>query len=359
MSRQTSVMKRLSMTVVRPSRRTEAGYVARWTDPLSGRRRQKQLGQCRKRDAYDSARELAEQIDSGMEVDGLPWLEFCRRYEQQALGSRSPGTVANWRTVQWFVEEHCPLRTIRDANTRWIDLVVDAIQRERPDASTNTVASYLTKLRAALRWAARKRYLDTVPWFDIDREERARSRAVTPHEFSRMIVAVPLVRRRDAVLWRRLLRGQFYTGLRIGELLALSWDADADIHVIQGRHPLIEFRKQKNRKRQTIPIAPEAWEVLCDTALRSGSVFGIRMTPKRVVRVIGRIGKAAGVITNKETGKFATSHDVRRAFYDWCHGRFGEAIASMMLRHADQETTLIYYNTQEAERAAELLWKEH
>lgn len=357
MSRPSSAMRRLSMSVCRPKRRAATGYIARWIDPVSGRKRQKLLGFRRKREAYESAAELAERIESGMDIGGLSWLDFCARYEKQAIGRRGFKSIQAWHTVKWFIEERCPLATIRGANNLWIDRFLDALETHRPDASINTIATYLARLRAALTWAVKKRYLDYLPLIEIQRDAKPRSRAVTPKEFQRMLDAVATVRPRDGVLWRRLLKGQFYTGLRISELLALSWDADADVCVVEGRHPIIFLRKQKNLKRQRIPITPEAWEVISDTASRSGSVFGIRMTPKSAVRVIGAIGLESGVVTDKTTGKHATSHDIRRAFHDWCEDRYGKAIAEMLLRHADAETTATFYDTQAAERAADLLWE--
>lgn len=364
MSRQSTAMRRLSMSVIRPGRRADVGYVARWTDPVSGRRSQRQLNAMRKRDAYELAAELAEQIESGLSPAGMPWLEFCRRYEQQGLAGRTAGTIENWRTVKWFIDEHCPLRSIHEASNVWLDRFYDALDGHKATAATNTKASYLTKLRAALNWACKKRYLDHLPYFDIEREATPRSKAVTPAQFEQMLAAIPVVRPSDTLAWRRLLRGQFFTGLRIGEMLALSWDEDADIVVVERSYPVIEFRKQKNRKRQTIPIVPQAWEIIADCPVRSGFVFPVpgqrgqgQVTAKTAIRIVAEIGEEAGVVTNRNTGKTATSHDIRRAFFDWADDQFGQAIASKLMRHGDQETTLTWYNTNEAERAAELLWR--
>jgi integrase len=354
-------MRRLSMSVIRPKRRAAAGYVARWTDPVSGKRQQRLLNCRKKRDAYDAASELAEQIESGMDPDGMSWLTFCERYEAQAIGRRGAKSLQAWQTVKNFVEEYVPLQSIRSANNLWLDRFHAAFERHKPEASINTQATYLARLRAALNWAVRKRYLENLPYFDIERESNPRSRAVKPREFERMLAAISKVRPRDAHLWRRLLRGQFFTGLRIGELLDLSWDEDADVRIVQRAHPLIELRKQKNKKRQTIPLVPQAWEIIADSPVRTGPVFPIpgkagQMTSKSAIRVIAKIGEKAEVVTNKDTGKTATSHDIRRAFFDWADDQYGEAIASKLMRHGDKETTLVWYNTNEADRAAELLW---
>jgi len=352
-------MRRLGMSVIRPSRRKDAGYVARWTDPLSGKRRQKLLDCRRKREAYEAAAKLADQVEAGEVLGGLPWLEFCQRYERQHLERRSGKSIQAWHTVKWFVEEQCPLKSIANASDIWVDRFLDAVSEHC--TSPNTEATYIARLKAALRWAHKKRYLRQLPYLTAEWERQPRSDAVTASQFQAMLDIIPTVRKRDGHLWRRLLRGQFYTGLRIGELLALSWDADADIRVVVGDRPHIHFAKQKNKKRQKRPLVPEAWEIIADTPIRTGPVFPIpgkagQITTTAAIRVVAKIGAKAGVVTNKQTGKTATSHDIRRAFFDWAERRYDQRIASLLMRHADQQTTDDFYNTQESEKLAELLW---
>jgi integrase len=356
-------MDRLSMIVIRPKRRKEAGYLARWIDPVSGRRCQKTLGTRIKREADTLAAELAKQVESGSVIGGLPWLEFCERYEQQALHDKSEKTIQAWRTVKWFIDEHCPLQSIQQANDLWFDRFFAAVHAK--EASKNTHATYLTKLRAALRWAGHKRYLRQVPFIVVKWDKKPRSNAVSSKQFAAMLKAIPVVRCMDGPLWRRLLRGQFFTGLRISELLALSWDDDADVRIVERKHPAIFFGKQKNKQRQERPLVPEAWEIIADMPgmpVHQGFVFPIpgksgQMTTKAAIKVIAAIGVEAGAVTNKETGKHATSHDIRRAFYSWASDRYGKKIGSLLMRHADEETSDTYYNTDEAEKLAELLWE--
>jgi integrase len=362
MSRPTESMKRLGMTVLKPKRRKSAGYIARWTDPISGRRHQKQLGTRLARDAGALAGVLAEEIEAGLHSGGLSWLTFCARYEQQQLQDHSSSSLERWRTMKWFVEEHCPLASIERANDRWFDRFAAAVYAK--DASKDTVATYFATIKAALRWAARKRYIPYAPEIEVKWGHQARSDAVTPEQFELMLKYVPIVRPKDAPYWRRLLRGQFYTGLRIGEMLALSWDEGADLQVVELPHPAIHFRKQKNQKRQVRPLVPEAWEIIADMPVRQGLVFPItvkshggQMSTGKVIQRIADIGKAAKIVTNRETGKHATSHDIRRAFYDWAEAKYGQQVASLLLRHADRETTDAFYNTHEAEKLAVMLWE--
>ena len=274
-----------------------------------------------------------------MHVGGVSWLRFCERYEQQWLSKRAPPTIEAWRTVKWFVEEHCPLASIQQANDLWLDRFLDALYAK--GVSENTEATYLAKIKAALMWACKKRYLRQMPFITVQWDRKPRSDAVTPKQFMAMLDVIPTVRRKDPPRWRRLLRGQFYTGLRIGELLALSWDDGADLQVVETPRPAIHFRKQRNKQRQIRPLVPEAWEIIADVPVRSGVVFPIagrdgQMCTKKVVQWIAEIGKEAGAVTNSQTDKHATSHDIRRAFYDWAEGKYGQQVASLILRHADR-----------------------
>lgn len=362
MSRPTSAMERLKMTApFVPGRRKTAGYIVKWTDPISGRRRQQKLGTRKKREAWCLAADLADEIESGAAIGGVPWLTFCERYEQQHLAKLSPKSIEGWRTVKWFVEEACPLNSIQQANDVWVDRFIDAVLAK--EVSTNTEATYLARIKAALSWACKKRYLRQMPYIAVNWERRPRSEAVTAKQFEAMLAAIPAVRPKDWPLWRRLMRGQYFTGLRISELLELSWDLSADIRVVDGDRPVIRFDRQKNRQRQVRPVVPEAWEIIAESPVRSGVVFPIpgargQMSTKKVIQRVSEIGEAAGVVTNRETGKFASSHDIRRAFYDWCAEKYGKKIASLLMRHADEQTTDTFYNTHEAEQLGDLLWSQ-
>lgn len=361
MSRPTSAMDRLKMTApFLPGRRKDGGYIVKWTDPISGRRIQRTLGTRKRREAWTLAAELAEEIESGVVIGGLSWLAFCERYEQQHLAKKAPESIEGWRTVKWFVAEKCPLQSIQHANDIWVDRFIDAVMAK--EVMPNTEASYLARLKAALGWACKKRYLRQMPYISVEWDRRPRSDSVTPRQFETMLAAIPKVRPKDWPLWRRLMRGQYFTGLRISELLVLSWDTDADIRIVDGARPLIRFDKQKNKQRQIRPLVPEAWEIIADSPVRSGLVFPVpgpkgQMSTKKVIQRIADIGREAGVITNRETGKHATSHDIRRAFYDWSAEKYGKKIASLLMRHADEDTTDTFYNTQEAATLAKLLWE--
>lgn len=366
--RRRSAMQQISMSVFLPSRRKSGGWVAKWRDPTSGRWQQKTLGVKIKRDAYDVAGELAAQIVSGVSVERMTWLEFCGLYEAQHLRQRSSDSIGSWRTTKWYVEKLAPLRSLADATTPWVSRFQEALRRR--SMAVNSVATYSARLRAALRWAERQRLIDRAPYVPVEVVEAPRSRAVTGEEFERMLAVAPKVRSKDAPRWDRLLRGQWESGLRISELLNLSWDEDAPIRLTdRGKWPMIHFGRQKNKRRQWMAVTPEFWAVCCETSKpnRRGVVFelpgrfeGRQMTVKRVVRTIAEIGRQARIVTEPETGKTATSHDLRRALAIRLQeqGTLSLPEVSKFLRHAKIETTLTYYDTRGAEEISAKLWGE-
>lgn len=278
--------------------------------------------------------------------------QFSKRYEREALPA---GSVAAWQTTRYHIEAHRPPATVGRITAQWVSRWQAALARTM---APNSVATYSARLRAALRWAERQEIIGRAPYIRCAWERAARSDAVTPDEFQDMLDAIPTVRPHDAYHWRRLLRGQYESGLRIGELLRLTWDVRGEIVVVEKTYPMIHFRKQKNKQRQWAPVLPAAWEIIADTPTRAGLVFPVGVTAKRAIRVVSAIGKAADVVTNQETGKHATSHDVRRAFAIRAIEQFGEAVAQKLMRHAKRETTLTWYDTRDAEHYAELLWSQ-
>ena len=194
-----------------------------------------------------------------------------------------------------------------------------------------TMATHLRHIKAALSWGVSMGLLAKRPDFIMPKKSKGQSmmrgRPITGEEFDRMIEAAPKVRPQDAAAWVRYLTGLWLSGLRLEESLILSWEPDAPFLVdLTGRRPVFRIyaQAQKARRDTILPMTPDFAEWLQATfpeAQRVGRVFkieglftGEQMTPRRVGRVVSEIGERAGVVVNKETEKFASAHDLRRAF---------------------------------------------
>lgn len=358
---------RLKMTVYRPSNRRH--YLARWVEPITNTTRWKTLGTHIKREAQQRAAELAEQIEQGLSLEDLTWLQLCERYERLHLANKSSDYIQNWATIKWSIEQFFRgPRLTQITSTRLLEWQQSLRESGK---SPNTVATYSTRVRAILNWAVRSDLLSRTPHIAVSFEEVPRSRGITGEEQERILLFVPKVRPRDAAYWDRLLRGLALINLRITELLNLSWDLHAAVHLeqVQG-YPMIRLapRGHKSRKPRVQVVQPEFWDVCCETPPdgREGLVFpvpngrGGNMTRKRVVRTIAKIGERAGVITNPDTGKTATSHDIgKRTFVRQLDAKLTPIEIHKTMGHAKFDTTMQFYATQDAvDIAAKLFQKE-
>ena len=186
------------------------------------------------------------------------------------------------------------------------------------------MAATLRHLRAALSWGVSIGLLPAVPKLVIPKAGGARARAVAGEEFDRMIAAVPKVRPTDSAAWIFYLQGLYLGGLRLEESLILSWDEDAPFAVdLTGRRPAfrIAAKAQKARRDERLPMTEDFYRLITEAtpeAERQGQVFKLNglatrcpITPKRVCRMVAKIGKKAGVVVataerrrkDKETGK--------------------------------------------------------
>ncbi len=262
--------------------------------------------------------------------------------------------------------------------------------------SESTVKSYLAHLHAALEWAARVKMLPAVPDFpEIKRAKGSKvmkGRPITREEFDRMLDAVPKVTGEKAARsWRRLLWGLWWSGLRLGEALALTWDrADAPRVDLSGRRPMlwIPGACQKSGRDELCPMAPEFARFLLRVpeARRRGRVFRLRgvvgSRPQGggpggaadvrgvhwVGKIVSRIGQRAAVKVDerqkpgpdgkpRKVVKWASAHDLRRAFGERWSTRVMPQVLKALMRHESIETTLRYYVGRNAQSTADAAWE--
>lgn len=70
-----------------------------------------------------------------------------------------------------------------------------------------------------------------------------------------------------------------------------------------------------------------------------------------------QIGAKAGVVVNNEQSKFASAHDLRRAFGTRWSSRVTPAVLQQLMRHVSIETMLKFYIEQDADTLARVLWE--
>ena len=183
-----------------------------------------------------------------------------------------------------------------------------------------------------------------------------------------MLEAVPKLRPLDAADWTRYLKGLWLSGLRLEESYRLSWDDEAAFQAdLRGRRPVFRIyaEAQKARRDEVLPATPDFVELLAQppSDARTGPVFnlldqrtGRRLAAHRMGEVVAKIGRKAGVVVNKADGKFASAHDLRRAFGTRWAQRVMPAVLRRLMRHASIQTTMAYYVDLDSAEVADQLW---
>lgn len=380
------MQRRPSITVWTEALPGRRHLVLRWHD-RDGHQRQRSAGTANRRDAARAAAALEIELAAAAgRRPATTWEAFARAYEIQHAAGLAPATRNHWHAVLATLDDFGPPAELDDLDSaylsRWLAwLTRPADARERAH-SPATAASYRKRLAHALRWAAERGYLERPPRIPappkIATSDRARGRPLAAEEFDRLRSApLKLYPARTAKALRRLLRGLWTGGLRLGETLDMNWDDPAHIMPRDLDHPTrkptlaIPAGRQKSRRAETIPCPPELAELLrtCPPDLRRGPIFRIPGQHGRPIRstsyierLIARAGRRAGIIVHRYANgavKHASAHDLRRSFAQrWADRGLSELELAAIMRHRSIETTRQFYlHTNEqhlAQRLADL-----
>ncbi len=366
-------MDEIRVTVVRfgDRRHLQMQYV----DPLTGKKKTRSTGETTQREAERAAAKWESELREGRycHLSRISWEDFRDRYETEKLPSLAARTAEPAAAVMNHIEDLLSPKRLSDLTPERLSLF-QAKLRELGLAET-TIAGHLAHLRAALSWAHSVGMLAAVPKIEMPKRAKGKSlmrgRPITTEEFDRILAAVKKVRSSDVAAWRHYMHGLWLSGLRLSESLKLTWDFEGEIIVdLSGRHPRLRIyaEAEKGHQDRLLPMTPDfaEWLLATKESKRTGLVFklpslidGEPLTAKTVSRVISEIGEKANVVVNKADGKFASAHDLRRAFGTRWASRVKPATLQLLMRHASIETTLKYYVAQDADDVADELWRAH
>jgi len=362
-------------------RKNRKFYEAQWEDPITGKKRTRSTKQTTLRDAERTAAKLEEELlggGSAIDPAKVTWKDFRTRYEKEYASQLGQRTLEKIATAFNSVEKQLAPAWLARVDADFISRYVGLLRKEQ--LSEGTIKSYLAHLRAAFNWAQRIGLMRAAPKIDIPkRADKSKGRAITEEEFDRMLAKTAGVVGSDhADAWKFLLRGLWFSGLRIGEALSLHWTSDEAIMAdLSGKRPMFFVRAEaeKGRKNRHLPMAPEFAELLqrIPAKKRRGYVFknlttASRKTDGRIPMyaassVIVEIGSSAGIKVAKQTRKrnkspkFASAHDLRRAFgFRWAM-RVLPPVLMELMRHESITTTMQYYVGRNAEAAADAAWR--
>jgi integrase len=347
--------------------------VLRWVDPVTGAERQQSAKTTNKRKADRTAAELQLKLDRGDYNDGeMTWKQFRDRYWEEHLPSLAETTQGTANTAFNHLERLINPRRLSDVTPAMLSQFQAKMRAE--GGRETTIAGVLGHLRASLGWAEHVGLIGRAPKIKMPRRARGtsgkmRGRPISGEEFERMLAKVATVRPHDAEQWKFYLTGLWLSGLRLSESLLFSWDDDAPLSVdFSGRRPRLKIwcEGEKGHRDRLLPMTPDFAAFLDRVAheQRTGLVFKLdghftkkQMGSKRVSEAVSKIGKAAGVVTNKSEGKHGTCHDLRRSFGTRWASRVKPATLQLLMRHQNIVTTMRYYVALDADEIGDDLWK--
>lgn len=339
-----------------------------YIDPVTGKKVARTSGTTDRREAERAAAVWEDELNTGryQAPSKLTWADFRKRYETDKLSALAPATL----TASNVALDHLERVVNPDRMVKLTPAVMGRFQSKLRAGGMRetTIARHLRHVKAALRWAESQGLITKAPKIDMPHRQRGqtmmRGRPITAEEFDRMIDAVSRVRPDDAPVWRRL----WLSGLRLGEAMALSWGLDAPLYAdLTGRRPAFRIyaEAQKARRDEILPMTPDFYELLAATpeADRTGKVFkvvalrtGKPLLRQEVGRVVSAIGRKANVMVNKADGKYASAHDLRRAFGTRWAKRVMPAVLQRLMRHSEISTTMRYYVSHSADEMSDELW---
>lgn len=386
------------ITVTVSSYGPSRNLMMRYTDPITGKRVARSTETTNRTEANKKAGVWQDELNSGRYVapSKVTWTDFRKRYEEEHLATLANRTLDTAASALNHLERVLNPDRLSKLTTGTMSRFQAKLRAE--GMKDTTIASHLRHIKAALSWAESLGLLVKVPKITMPKRAKGqkmmRGRPVTAEEYERMIMATQKARPHDPKQWERYLIGLWLSGLRLEESLSLSWDQDAPFCVcLTGRRPTFRIysEAQKSNRSQLLPITPDfaIWLLETPKEDRAGPVFtitglqsGTPITPKRISRIITRIGKKANVVVNRamrwvseevkdpktgskmgeirrikrEVPKYASAHDLRRAFGTRWAPRVKPATLQLLMRHSSIETTLRYYVAQDADDVADELW---
>jgi integrase len=351
----------------------------RYTDPRSGKQVARSAGSNVRRQAERAAAKWEAELREGryQKLVHISWQDFRERYERHVDQEHADKTLLKVISVLNAVEQLEDPRRLCDLDDQRL---IAFKQKLQTTCSPSTVGSYLAHLRSALSTAVEWGMLPRLPKMPKVRRAKGaklmRGRAVADSEFKRMLEATCAVVGDDAAAsWQFLLRGFWTSGLRLQDACQLHWSADKGHSVdFSGKRPMFVIRGllEKGKRDRLLPMAPEFVQLLEEVPpdARQGRVFkpqakrpgGPMPQQHRIGETIAAIGQAADVIVDTDplTGeptKYASAHDLRRAFGHRWAKRVMPAVLQKLMRHASIQTTMQYYVSLEAEDTADVLWR--
>lgn len=353
-------------------------YMARWTDPVTGKLRHLTTGESNEKKALKFASKLEEKLESGTYKPdaAISWNVFRKQFWDEYVVSLGETTQAKYELVLSSFESFITIKKLSTINASHLSRYQTELRKK--GLREITIKGYLSYVRKALKWAVSQSLLNEVPPINIPKRAKAskvmRGRPITGEEFDRMQKQVPKqVGKKHANSVKYLLNGLWWGGLRLDEALRLTWNHGLFCLIeLEGHYYFrIQQEGEKGATDRLLPVAPQFEQMLPNVPPESGYVFKPTFNRMKTLRprldtmskIISRIGEKAGVITDIRTDKdgnekkiHATAHDLRRGFGTRWAPLVQPRVLMEMMRHGNIETTMKYYVVGNAQQTSQTLW---
>ncbi len=218
-----------------------------------------------KKDAESQRRELERELDAGRRSESeMTWEDFVDDFLKKHTARKPKSTLALYRhSLNAFTRVAKP-RKLANVSRALLEDFAD--RRLKDKKAVATVNRDLRHLRAALRWAERRNYISAMPDFKdvFIREDRRQPVIIPEDDFVAMVQALHdpglVLKKRPAEWWRVFFYVAYYLGLRVGEILGLTWER-VSLETLEVR---IMASTSKGRKERVVPMAAELAKVFKD-----------------------------------------------------------------------------------------------
>ncbi len=330
-------------------RKRAFSWAVRWFGS-NGRRFSKSFKSRREADKYAEERQAAVRAGKGDRPRVIALTEFARMYLDLRGDLASSTKIEQQRTLRFLSDFLGGRRTVNKVTPldarRFIAWYREREHRGRTPATVNKV---LRECKRIFREAVTISLIREDPFCEL-RQERVGQRSwhyVSPSEYRAMIEASPSVR------WRGMITLGYLCGLRLGEVLNLTWQ-DVDFE----RSEVCVVRKTASKQRaawtpkdkdmRIVPLPGMAVNVLTDMhfAVADGQVYmcvngkgpaaGDRVKRSNVWRDFQALRRKAGIAK-------CSFHDLRKSYCTNLANAVPLHVVQELAGHADIRTTRKHY----------------
>ncbi len=249
----------------RPNSRTQFWYL-RWFEetPEGVKERWKSTRKVLKREAEVLRSQLERELEEGggRSQRSLTWKQFQEDFLESHTRRKPGSTLKTYRTSLEVFGKLANVRQVSEVDFGCLEDFVKS--RLKSGAAPATVNRDLRHVRAALKWAERRKFIDKAPDFHglFVREELKNPVVVPREDFAAMVAALKSenlkLKTASPDWWKIFLYLSYYLGLRRNETLSLTW-SDVSLETMEVR---VMAATSKGRRERMVPIAPEIRNLL-------------------------------------------------------------------------------------------------